>query len=95
MPIFTKAGKELGKAFDLVINLPEGRVERITLESVAAASREEAKRIFREKTIAFTSVTAISEIIIVSSELAASAPIEEETPEQKPTTSYRHRFGRH
>lgn len=93
MPIFTKAGKELGKAFDLVINLPEGRVERITLESVAAASREEAKRIFREKTIAFTSVTAISEIIIVSDEPVAS-PVEDEMPEQKPTTSYRHRFGR-
>ncbi len=92
-PIFTAAGKEIGRAFDFIINLPEGRVERITLEPIAAASREEAKRIFIEKTVAFSSVKAISEIILVSSEPVV-LPQEPAQEEKDAPHSYRHRFGR-
>lgn len=91
MPVFTAAGKEIGRAFDLIINLPEGRVERITLEPIAAASREDAKRVFREKTVTYASVTAVKEIIIVSADSLPPDPAAMKEKEQP--HSYRHRFG--
>lgn len=94
LPIYTVAGKEIGRAFDLIINLPEGRVERITLEPIAAASREAAKRVFMEKTVSYSSIKAVGEIIIVSSEPVSLPPEPAALNEKERPHSYRHRFGR-
>ncbi len=95
MEVYTSEGKNIGRVFDLIINLPEARVERLSLEPLKPGSREEAQRIFREKTILFEKVEAVKEIIIVSSAPAQSVPIrrDPQAPHATEHTSYRHRFG--
>ncbi len=71
MDIYTDNAKFMGKVYDAIIDLQKGEVVRLTLEPIRAASKEEAKRIFRDKTVLYRSVKAVEKIIIVSS----SAPI--------------------
>jgi sporulation protein YlmC with PRC-barrel domain len=66
MDIFSDGGKYLGKVFDIVVDVEKGDVVRLTLESIHAASREEAQRIIREKTILYKNVKSVEDVIVVT-----------------------------
>lgn len=96
MDVYTDSAQYVGKVYDVIIDLQKGEVVRLTLEPIKVTSKEDAKRVFREKTILYKSVKAADKILIISP-TAAEEP-EEETPaeEQKaaPTPySYRYRRG--
>ncbi len=89
MDIFSDGGKYLGKVFDIVVDVEKGDVVRLTLESIHAASREEAQRIIKEKTILYKNVKSVEDVIVVSKSggmggagysYAAGSPKEEEGP---------------
>ncbi|MFH0836377.1 MAG: PRC-barrel domain-containing protein [Candidatus Micrarchaeota archaeon] len=92
--VYSDTADYIGKVHDIILDLQKGEVVRLTLEPIRAGSKEEAKRIFKEKTIMYKSVKAVEKIVIIS-----KAPIPEETeeePEQqvplKPTPySFRYR----
>ena len=65
MDIFSDGGKYLGKVFDIIIDVEKGEVVRLTLESVQAASRDEAQRIIRERTILYKNVKSVEDVIVV------------------------------
>ncbi|MEM2174529.1 MAG: PRC-barrel domain-containing protein [Candidatus Micrarchaeia archaeon] len=65
MDIFSDNGKYLGKVYDLILDLEKGEIVRMTLESIHAASREEALRIIRERTILYKNVKSVEDVIIV------------------------------
>lgn len=75
MDVYTDGAKFLGKVYDVIIDLQKGEVVRLTLEPIKAASKEEAKRVFHEKTIMYKSVKAADRIIITS----PNTIVEEET----------------
>ena len=81
MDVFTDNAQYVGKVFDAIIDLQSGEVSRLTLEPIKAISKDDAKRIFREKTILYKSVKAVERIIIVGSQ---PMPMEEPTPEPEP-----------
>jgi len=66
MDIFSDAGKYLGKVYDIIVDVEKGEVVRLTLESIHAASREEAQRIIKEKTILYKNVRSVEDVIVVS-----------------------------
>lgn len=66
MDIFSDGGKYLGKVFDIIVDVEKGEVVRVTLESIHAASREEAQRIIKEKTILYKNVKSVEDVIVVS-----------------------------
>jgi sporulation protein YlmC with PRC-barrel domain len=80
MDVYTDGAKFLGKIYDVIIDLQKGEVVRLTLEPIKAASKEEAKRVFHEKTIMYKSVKAADRIIITS----PSSVVEEEEPAPAP-----------
>lgn len=95
LDVYTDAAKYLGKVYDVIIDLQKGEVVRLTLEPIKATSKEEAKKIFHEKTIMYRSVKAVEKIVIVSS-LPIPEVVEEETPKEptKPLPySYKYRRG--
>jgi sporulation protein YlmC with PRC-barrel domain len=80
MDVYTDGAKFLGKVYDVIIDLQKGEVVRLTLEPIKASSKEEAKRVFHEKTIMYKSVKAADRIIITS----PSTVVEEEEPAPAP-----------
>ena len=72
MDIFSDAGKYLGKVYDIIVDVEKGEVVRLTLESIHTASREEAQRIIKEKTVLYKNVRSLEDVIVVSK--SASQP---------------------
>ena len=76
--VYSDTADYVGKVHDIILDLQKGEVVRLTLEPIRANSKEEAKRIFKEKTVMYKSVKAVEKIVIIS-----KAPIQEE-PEEEP-----------
>ncbi|MFA6049532.1 MAG: PRC-barrel domain-containing protein [Candidatus Micrarchaeia archaeon] len=94
MDIYTDNATFVGKVYDIIIDLQKGEIVRLTLEPIKAASKDEAKRIFREKTVMYKSVKAVEKIIIVSSSAPLSEPEEEEPAEPAKPAPYSYRYRR-
>ena len=93
MDVYTDNAQFLGRVFDVIIDLQKGEIARLTLEPIRAASKDEAKRVLREKTVMYKSVKAVEKIIIISPS-ANREDVEEEVQQepQKPLPySYRYR----
>ena len=86
MDIYTTDAEYKGKVFDLVVNLEKGKLETITTEPLKVRSKQEAKKIISEKSIAYKNVKAAKDIILVS---RGTASLEEEVEEKavRPTTA--------
>ncbi|MBU2477328.1 PRC-barrel domain-containing protein [Candidatus Micrarchaeota archaeon] len=79
MDIYTDNAEYKGKVFDLVVNLEKGRVETITTEPLKVKSKQEAKKIIKEKSVPYRNVKSAKDILIVRT---GRAPEEDE--EEKP-----------
>ena len=80
MDVYTDTANYVGKVYDAIIDLQKGEVTRLTLEPIKASSKDEAKRIFQEKTIMYKSVKAVEKIIITSTAPVMAEPEAEPEP---------------
>ena len=71
MDIFTDSGKFLGNAQDFIVDVESGEVSRILIEQLPS-SKEDAKKTIREKSILYSNVKSIEDVIVVTKGLAAS-----------------------
>jgi len=97
MDVFTDTAKFVGKVYDIIIDLQKGEVPRLTLEPIKVANKDDARRIFKEKTILYKSVKAVEKIVIVSAIQPAEEPeAEEEAPKEpeKPFQHYSYKYRR-
>lgn len=65
MDIFTDSGKFIGNAQDFIIDLESGEVSRILIEQLPS-NKEEAKRALRDKSILYSNVKSVEDVIVVS-----------------------------
>jgi len=65
MDIFTDAGKFLGNAQDFIIDVESGEVSRILIEQLPS-SKEEAKKTIRDKSILYSNVKSVEDVIVVT-----------------------------
>lgn len=65
MDIFTGDAGFIGKVADIIIDMEQGEVVRITTEPLKNISRENATRILKEKSILYRKVTSVRDIMIV------------------------------
>jgi len=65
MDIYTDAGKFLGRVQDVLIDLEQGKVIRLVMEPLSNISRDEAKRILRERSVLYSSVKNIGDVVVV------------------------------
>ncbi len=89
MDVYSDNGKYLGRAQELILDLEKGEILRITLEPLGSVTREDAKRILRERSILYKNVRSVEDVIMVSkaSAIAASEPLPEEE-EAAPTPRF-------
>lgn len=96
MDVFTDTAKFVGKVYDIIIDLQKGEVTRLTLEPIKVANKDDARRIFKEKTILYKSVKAVEKIVIVSAIQPVEEAPEEEAPKEpeKPFQHYSYKYRR-
>ena len=56
MDIYTDGGKFLGRVQEILLDLEKGEVVRLTMEPLNSVSKDEAKRILRDKSVLYKSV---------------------------------------
>lgn len=96
MDIYTDNATQLGKVYDVILDLQKGEVTRLTLEPIKASSKDEARKIFREKTILYNSVKAAEKIILVSSSTSPETvelPATQEKPHKPKYGHYNYKRG--
>jgi len=86
--IFNDKGKYQGKVFDAIIDLQKGEVVRLTMEPIKSMSKDDARRIFQEKTILYKSVKAVDNIIILSTDPLPAEDTEEAEPMEEKKSPY-------
>ncbi|MBD3209872.1 hypothetical protein GF318_00650 [Candidatus Micrarchaeota archaeon] len=71
MDIFTDSGKFIGNAQDFIIDLESGEVSRILIEPLPS-NKEDAKIALRDKSILYSNVKSVEDVIVVSKGPAVS-----------------------
>lgn len=66
MDIYTDDAGYIGKVNDVILNLEKGDVVRITTEPLRTISKDEAKKVLREKSILYRNVRSVRDIMLVS-----------------------------
>jgi len=72
MDIYSIDAEYIGKAYDFVIDLGQGRVSKITLEPLRAKSKREAAEILKKKSISYDKVVAVKDIILIDPKKTAA-----------------------
>jgi sporulation protein YlmC with PRC-barrel domain len=71
MDIFTDSGKFLGNAQDFIVDVESGEVSRILIEQLPT-SKDDAKKTIREKSILYSNVKSVEDVIVVTKGLASA-----------------------
>jgi len=71
MDIFTDTGKFIGNAQDFIVDVESGEVSRILIEQLPA-SKEDAKKALRDKSILYSNVKSVEDVIVVTKGISAS-----------------------
>jgi len=66
MDIYTDSGKFLGRVQEILLDLEKGEVLRLTMEPLNAVSKDEAKRILRDRSVLYKSVKSVEDVVVVS-----------------------------
>lgn len=85
MDIYTDGGKFLGIVQDLILDLERGEVVRMTMEPLQSISREEAKRVLKERSVLYKNVRSVEDVVVVSKQSAAPQQMVEEFSEKTET----------
>ena len=66
MDIYTDGGKFLGRVQEILLDLEKGEVVRLTMEPLNSVSKDEAKRILRDKSVLYKSVKSVEDVVVVT-----------------------------
>ena len=66
MDIYTDGGKFLGRVQEILLDLERGEVIRLTMEPLNSVSKDEAKRILRDKSVLYKSVKSVEDVVVVT-----------------------------
>jgi sporulation protein YlmC with PRC-barrel domain len=66
MDIYTDGGKFLGRVQEILLDLEKGDVVRLTMEPLNSVSKDEAKRILRDKSVLYKSVKSVEDVVVVT-----------------------------
>ncbi len=74
MDIFTDTGKFLGNAQDFIVDVETGEISRVLLEQLPGSSKDDAKKVLREKSVMYKNVKSVEVVIVVTKAQAGAAP---------------------
>lgn len=77
MDIYTDGGKFLGRVQEILLDLEKGEIIRLTMEPLNSVSKEEAKRILRDKSVLYKSVKSVEDVVVVTKGAASAAGADE------------------
>ncbi len=74
MDIFTDTGKFLGNAQDFIVDVETGEISRVLLEQLPGSSKDDAKKVLREKSVMYKNVKSVEDVIVVTKTQAGTSP---------------------
>jgi sporulation protein YlmC with PRC-barrel domain len=74
MDIFTDTGKFLGNAQDFIVDVETGEISRVLLEQLPGSSKDDAKKVLREKSVMYKNVKSVEDVIVVTKAQTGAAP---------------------
>ncbi len=74
MDIYTTDAEYVGKAYDFIIDLEEGRIFKITLEPFRLTSKQDIVQILKKKSINYDKVVAVKDIILINKAKTTTQP---------------------
>lgn len=74
MDIFTDTGKFLGNAQDFIVDVETGEISRVLLEQLPGSSKDDAKKVLREKSVMYKNVKSVEDVIVVTKAQTGTAP---------------------
>lgn len=83
MDIYTTEAEYVGKAYDFLIDLEEGKIFKITLEPFRLTSRQDVVQILKKKSVDYSKVVAVKDIILINK----NKPVQPKTPTRTRTSS--------
>ncbi|MBI5051282.1 hypothetical protein HZC08_00840, partial [Candidatus Micrarchaeota archaeon] len=69
----TDSGKFLGNAQDFIVDVEAGEVSRILIEQLPP-SKDEARKVLREKSVQYKNVKSVEDVIVVTKGVGGVAP---------------------
>ena len=77
MDVYTDGGKFLGRVQEILLDLEKGEIARLTMEPLNSVSKDEAKRILRDKSVLYKSVKSVEDVVVVARGAGSPAGLEE------------------
>ena len=74
MDIYTTDAEYVGKAYDFIIDLEEGKIFKITLEPFRLTSKQDIVQILKKKSINYDKVVAVKDIILINKNKPVAKP---------------------
>ena len=76
MDIYTDGGRFLGRVQEILLDLEKGEVIRLTMEPLNSVSKDEAKRILRDKSVLYKSVKSVEDVVVVTKGAVSTSGLE-------------------
>lgn len=77
MDIYTDGAGYIGKVNDVILNLEKGEIVRLTTETLKTATREEAAKVLKDKSVLYRNVRSAGDILIIGRHSEATSDINE------------------
>jgi len=78
MDIYSTDAEYVGKAYDFVIDLGQGRVSKVTLEPFKVRSKREAAEILKKKSVGYEKVVAVKDMILIDPRKTAAPVVKQQ-----------------
>lgn len=82
MDIYSTDAEYVGKAYDFVIDLGEGKISKITLEPLKVRSKREVTEILKKKSVSYEKVVAVKDMVLIDPKKTNNNanPVNKQTP---------------
>ncbi len=74
MDIYSTDAEYIGKAYEFIIDLEEGRIVKITLEPLKVKDKSAIRQILKKKSVPYEKVVAVKDIILIDQKKKREEP---------------------
>lgn len=92
-PIYSEDGEKIGKVKDVILDMEEGKADRLTIEEMEGVSKRQLKKLLKEKTINYDNVESVGDIVLLGNNIRRSTGKEKGKEETKKEESEKGAFG--
>ncbi len=83
-PIFSGEGEKIGSVSDVILDIEQGKVERLSTNKLKGITKRELKSLIKDQSVSYDKVESIGDIVLLGSKIPKRKT--SETTKKKQTT---------